>query len=238
LTVRQLIDRAAAQYAGMDSYIARLIRSEVVGTTAKPREVLTFKFRKEPWSVYFKWLNKEAAGREAVYVKGQYEDKIHTLLAAGDIFLIPAGKRMALAPDNVLVRSACRQPITEAGLGASIDRLYKLLAAQEAGDRRAGVLVAVGPIKRPEFAQPLDGLEHIVPAGVEPGLPRGGKRLYGFDGESHLPVFINTHDDRGQEVEYYCYDRLQFPVHLDNDDFNPDKLWARPTTTAAVGNAK
>ena len=68
----------------MDSYIARLVRHEVVGGSDKPKEVLTFKFRKEPWSVYFKWLSKESAGREAIYVKGQHDNKIHTLLAAGD----------------------------------------------------------------------------------------------------------------------------------------------------------
>jgi Protein of unknown function (DUF1571) len=236
-TPRQLIDRAAAQYAGVDSYIARLTRQEVVNGTLKQREVLTFKFRKEPWSVYFKWLNKESAGREAVYVRGQFENKIHTLLAAGDIPFMPAGRRMSLAPDSSLIRSASRQPITEAGMGASIDRLTNLLRAQEAGDRRAGVLVAIGAVNRPEFPMPLQGLEHTIPAGAETNLPRGGKRFYGFDPETNLPVFIVTQDDKGQEVEYYSYDRLQFPVHLDNDDFNPDKLWApqRPTATAAAG---
>jgi hypothetical protein len=36
-----------------------------------------------------------------------------------------------------------------------------------------------------------------------------------------------TRDDRGQEVEYYHYDRLQFPVRLDDADFNPDRLWKK-----------
>ena len=68
--------------------------------------------------------------------QGQYENKIHTLLAAGDIPFVPAGRRMALDPDNILVRSSTRHPITSAGIGASIERLGALLAAMERGDRQ------------------------------------------------------------------------------------------------------
>ena len=31
----------------------------------------------------------------------------------------------------------------------------------------------------------------------------------------------------GHEVEFYCYEQLQGPVALSNDDFNPEKLWKR-----------
>jgi hypothetical protein len=216
----------------MDSYIARLTRREVVKDKRQPEEVLLFKFRKEPWSVYFKWLGTQGQGREVVYVKGRYENKIHTLLAAGDVPLVPAGRRMAVALDNVFVRNASRHPITEAGLGASVERLGSLLRALESGDRRRGTLNALGPVARPEFSKPLQVLEHVVPAGAEVALPRGGRRLYGFDPDSRLPVLVTTYDERNQEVEYYCYDRLQYPVKLDDDDFDPDKLWAKPPARA------
>jgi hypothetical protein len=61
-------------------------------------------------------------------------------------------------------------------------------------------------------------------------LPRGGRRLYCFDPDSHLPLLVITRNDQGQEVEFYRYDRLQTPVKLDADDFNPDKVWAAPRT--------
>ena len=41
-------------------------------------------------------------------------------------------------------------------------------------------------------------------------------------------MLVVTYDNRNQEVEYYLYDRLQTPVKLDGDDFNPDKLWNYP----------
>src|SRR5437899_386649 len=100
-----LYREAAERYARVDSYIVRLMRREQINGKDKPEEVLLFKFRKEPWSVYFKWLGQEGAGREVIYVKGQHENKIHTLLAAGDMPLMPAGRRIALAPDSLVVRS-------------------------------------------------------------------------------------------------------------------------------------
>src|SRR5262249_19064483 len=153
-------------------------RREQVKGRMQPEEVLLFKFRKHPWSVYFKWLGKEGNGREVVYVKGQHDNKIHSLLAAGDIPFVPAGKPMALDPDRVLVRAACRHPITQAGIGASVERLGAVLDAVDRGDRRLGTLNTLGSIRRPEFNRPVAAVEHVLPPGFDPTLPRGGRRLY------------------------------------------------------------
>ncbi len=232
---KRLTQQAADTYAGMDSYIARLTRREVVGGKPKPEETMLFKFRKQPWSVYFKWLGDEGKGREVVYVKGQYENKLHTLLAKGDMpaLFMPANGQMALGVDDLLVRSASRHSITDAGLGSSVEHLTKILAALDKDDMKHGTIVYLGLQQRPEYPKPLPMIEHTIPAGMEPELPRGGKRTYGFDPQNHLPVLVVTRDDKGQEVEYYRYDRIEFPVRLDDDDFNPDKLWkAAPKPTA------
>jgi hypothetical protein len=225
--VRRLHRLAAERYDSLDSYIARLTRREQVKGENKPEEVMLFKFRKQPWSVYFKWLGPTNQGREVIYVRGQYENKIHTLLAAGDMPLAPAGKRMALSPDSIFVRGASRHPVTEAGLGASIERLGRIIDMMDRGDPRKGTLADLGAIVRPEFVRPVPAIEHTLPPGLDPNLPRGGRCLYCFDPDSNLPVLISLRDERGQEVEYYFYDRLQFPVRLDDNDFNPDKVWAR-----------
>jgi hypothetical protein len=225
--LRRLHQQAVEKYAGIDSYIVRLTRRELVNGKAHPEEVLLFKFRKQPWSLYFKWLSNEGKGREVIYVQGQLENKIHTLLAAGDVPLMPAGKRMSLPVDSLLVRNASRHPITEAGIGATIDRLGRSLEAMERGDKRHGTVAYLGMQNRPEFSAPVEAIEDTIPPGVETDLPRGGRRLTFFDRDSHLPVLIVARDDRGQEVEYYRYDRFQLSVRLDNDDFDPDKMWKK-----------
>ncbi len=231
-TARQLLQQAASRYAGMDSYITRLVRREFLKGSSQPEEILLFKFRKNPWSVHFKWLGDTAKGREVVYVKGRYDDKIHTKLAAGDAPLMPAGARIAVAPNSILARSASRHPITNAGIGHCIDSLMAQLTAQERGDRREGTLTAIAPQRRPEYPQPVETIERVIAPGAEPELPRGGRRLICFDPDWQLPLLVVTYDDKGREVEYYRYDRIQAPVNLDDDDFNPDKLWASASKTA------
>jgi hypothetical protein len=225
--VRQLHRRAAERLAGMGSYIARLTRREQVNGADGPEEVLLFRFRRQPWSVYFKWLDGAGAGREVTYVRGCYENKIHTLLAAGDHLLKPAGSRFAVAPDSPLVLMKSRHPITEAGMHASVERLGRVLAAQERGDASLGTLNYLGLQPRQEMGQAAACVEHVVPPGVEKTLPKGGRRLYAFDPASGLPTLVQTRDDRGQEVEYYFYDKLLYPVNLDDADFDPDRLWPK-----------
>ncbi len=225
-SLRELQQQAASWYAGVDSYIVRMTRREVVSGTAKPEEVLMLSFRKAPWSVHLKWVGKAGQGREVLYVKGQLENKLHTRLAAGDVPFTPAGMQMDLDVNSPLVRSASRHSITDAGLGSCIDRLGALLDAQEHGDRSRGVLTDLGMQTRPEYkGRPVRGVELTLPPGAEAELPRGGKRLYFFDPDLHVPMLILTFDDKNQEVEYYHYDRLIAPAALDADDFNPEKLW-------------
>jgi hypothetical protein len=225
--IRQLYRRAAERVAAMDSYITRLTRREQVNGEDRPEEVLLFRFRREPWSVYFKWIGPIKEGREVTYVKGRYNNEIHSLLAAGDHPFKAAGCRHSIAPDSVFVLANARHPITEAGLAASVQRLGAVLAAQERNDDSRGTLVYLGAQQRVEFAQPVPCVEHVLPPGLEKALPKGGRRLYAFDPASGLPTLIQTRDDRGHEVEYYFYDRLLWPVGLLDDDFDPDRLWPK-----------
>ena len=226
--VRQLHQAAVKSYAGINAYIVRLTRREFIKGTYQPEEVLLFKFRKEPFSVYLKWVGALHKGREVIYVKGRYENKLHTLLAAGDMPLLGAGKRFSLPLDSGLLRGSSRHPITEAGIGSLLTYLGGTLDALEKGDRSKGTLAYLGQAKRPEFEVPLDAVEWKLPPGADPSLPRGGRRWCFCYRDTHLPALIVTHDDKDQEVEYYRYDRYQLNVPLDDADFNPDKLWARP----------
>jgi len=219
--------KAAQQVAKMNSYQMRLKRREVVQGRKRAEEIILVKFRKEPFSVYLKWLGNEAKDREVIYVKGRYENLIHTKVAAGDIFLMPAGKRFSLAPDNILARSNSRHPITDAGLAHLVEQFGQVVAAANSGDTRLGTLKYLGTLKRPEFATPVEGVMQLLRPSNDSLMPGGGRRLWFFDTQSHLPVLLISHDENQQEVEYYCHDRIQFPVELDDDDFNPDKLWGK-----------
>jgi hypothetical protein len=221
---RRLYREAVTEYARQPSYIARLKRREWANGQPRPEETLIFKFREDPWSVHFKWLDTTAQGREVLYVRGQHADKLHILTAANDVPFTPGGRHLALALDSVLVRSSSRYPITEAGIGRVIERYGRLLDAVDKKQSGAAVKY-LGPTQRPEYQAPLEGVECQLPANFAPEVPQGGKRLVFFDPTTTFPVVTATYDLTGQEVDYACFDRLQLGVRLDDDDFNPDKLW-------------
>jgi hypothetical protein len=225
-SLRRLFKQADEECAILDSYICRMTRREQVNGSNKPEEIMLFKFRKQPFSVYFKWIGNEGKGREVVYVKGQHGNKLHTLLAAGDNPFKGAGSRMELAPDSIFIRRSSRHPIDDAGICSILEKYGAAVSAAEKGQRTMRFL---GIVKRSDFdgGVTLEGAEDDVPPGVDPNLPRGGRRQLFFDTVSHLPVLLITKDERGQEVEYYRFDRFQKNVKLDDDDFNPDKLWKK-----------
>jgi hypothetical protein len=226
--IAELSRAATERYRSMSSYIARFRRREVVNGKAKPEELMLIKFRQQPWSVFFKWLGTEGHGREVIFVEGKYDNKLNTKLAAGDVPLMAAGKRFAIAPDNSLVRSNSRHSIHEAGIGNLIQQFADLVAANARGDTHFGTLRYLGPVRRPELDQPCEAVEQMIPRGSEPGLPKGGTRLWVFDSATCLPVLATLRDETNKEVEFYCYDRIEYPAQLTDDDFNPDVIWAVP----------
>ena len=216
--------KAATKWASLEAYACRMRRREVVAGQPRPEELIEAKFRKEPYSVSLKWIGPEAKGREVIYVQGQHGNLIHTITASGDIFLVPGGSRFKVAPDSLLVRNKSRYSITEAGVGALIERFGKVVEGVERNDPRTGTLKHLGQLKRKEFEEKVEVVLQSIPAGLEPLLPAGGQRLWCFDPEHGLPVLIVTHDDTNREVEYYCHDRFEFPARYSDGVFNPDNL--------------
>jgi hypothetical protein len=226
--LRQLSDRAAGRWATIDSYMVRVKRREVVAGKPQPEELMLVKFRKQPFSVYFKWLGPQCKGREVIYVQGRYDNQILTLNTAGDVPLMPASFVLKTPPDSPLVRARCRYPITEAGFGSTIQRFGELVARNERGDASWGTLKYMGQVRRPEYEQPMDEVVQVLSPRCDPLLPGGGQRHWYFDPQFNLPLLIVTTDHSGHEVEYYCHDRFLTPANLDDNDFNPDRLWKKP----------
>jgi hypothetical protein len=228
--LRELYRQAQQRYATVDGYVVRLRRREEVGGKLGAEEVIQLKFRKEPWSVYLRWIGETAKGREVVYVKGQHGNRIHTLTCATDTPLrsLGAGKHFEVAPDDPRVLSRSRYTITDTGVGALIDRFGQILESCERGENRLGTLKYLGRLPRQELDEPAEAVLQSIPPGVERGLPRGGQRFWFFDATNHrFPVLIQTLDDRGGLVELYCYDNFLFPGRLRDDDFDPARLWKR-----------
>ena len=96
----------------------------------------------------------------------------------------------------------------------------------------AGRTVGLLDISKPRGDVFLDRLEELLTpwTALKPAsavVVRVRSRETGADarfGEALQEATGVWFDDGGQEVEYYWFDRIQYPVRLDDDDFNPDKL--------------
>ncbi len=211
-------DRFAQAFAQMPTYSMQMRRREVVAGAKAKEEVIQATFRQQPHSVHLKWVGEEAKQREVVFVAGQYQNKIHTLLGKGDAplpFLF--GTRFDIDSESPMVKDKSRYRIADAGLGSALKRYEKALAE--------GRLTVGGKVARPEFPQTIDVVHETIPAG-HPLFLKGGKRAWHF-GATGLPVLILAVDHTGSEVEYYLHEEIRSPLAVGDDDFNPDKLFKK-----------
>jgi len=227
----RIVRAAIAKYASIESFECKLTRREVVKGRLSPEEVMRYRFRKAPFSVHLKWIGKESTGREMIYVQGRHDDKMQILTADGDMPLTRAGARLAFSPDSFMVRSRSRHSIREAGLEVGLERLRQAMELRQRG--RVDAVRYLGNLQRADCPIPLEYVEAKIYPGEQPLLPKGGKRLYGFDSQAEsnsqgLPVLIITHDETGREVEYFRLDRMIQPIPLDDRDFDPTLVWGKP----------
>ena len=226
--VRALYRLASERMAATPGYVARLRRREFVNGFQRPEEIILVKSRKDPASLYLRWLGREAKDRELFWFTSQPTGRIYVAPAATDTGNLAAmGRRTLVVQDGPHGLGAERYPVGETGVAALIERLGRALSAVEQGDDKAGAFTYLGKIKRPERDIALDAVQHIIPPGCDSGLPKGGQRTWYFDNTLHFPVLVIAVDGAGKELEYYFFDDFLFPTRMPEEEFNPATLGRR-----------
>lgn len=224
--VKKLLNTSLKRYAEVADYECRLIKREVVGGKQLPTDEILYRFRKEPLSVYMKTLSEAGQGREVMYVKGQFGEKMHVITGKGDNLIVGVGYKTEVDPDSKMATAKSRYRVYEAGFGRTLAGLTKAVNSMEAG---SGAVKALGLVSRKEFEYTLEAIEVTLKPSDDPLLDKGGKRQLFFDPKPDspsymLPVLVITTDAAGKEVEYYCFDRLKTPTGLKDADWNPAML--------------
>ena len=225
--VRALVASGRGRVETIPSLECRLTKREVVGGVQLPQDELVYRLRSRPKSVYMKVLSESGKGRELLYVEGQNSGKIAVLTGQGDNRLVGVGFRTNLAPDSRQATAKSRHQITQAGFERTLANLERAAATASAG-RESG-LKALGLVNRPESDYALEGVEVVIPPGVEPQLASGGKRRVFFDPKPgspgfQLPVLIETFDAAGKEVEYYFFHAIAVPCPAPESAWDTEQL--------------
>jgi hypothetical protein len=111
----RLINESQQAYTNIQTYHCIMISQERVAGKLLPEQVIDFTFRKNPFSVYMKWLSpKDKTSQEVCYVQGRNQNKIRAKQG------LPVW--VSIDIDAPAVKQNSRHVITEAGFGNLIER--------------------------------------------------------------------------------------------------------------------
>lgn len=230
-SIKELLTIAGERWKTVDTLQAQLTRRELSAKGGqRTDEVLFYQLRREPLALFTRNVGPAGKGREVVYNPSKHGDKIYVMLGEGDHKRFKAGfVAPPMSPDDPKVTEKARYSVRESGFGRPIKALGAAVEKVAAGKAAADALTYQGGIKRDEYATPLAGVTHKLRPGDDPLLPGGGTRHYFFDMNRDspsygFPVLIAATDAKGQEVEYYLFDKVKAPASLTDADFNPARL--------------
>jgi outer membrane lipoprotein-sorting protein len=205
--VASLITAMRAAYATVADYTATFVKRERLDGKLGDTETIQLKFRK-PNSIYMRWTQGRAAGREIIVVEGRDDDRalIHEPKGVRSLVTI------VVAPDHPLVLKQSRHPITDVGLG----RLIELL---ETGTRSAVAWKELPTAGEPAATAATRQIE------LKSSRPVGNcscqRAIVTLDAATHLPVAADTFDENDDPIGMYRYRDLDLNPPLTARDFDP-----------------
>jgi hypothetical protein len=119
----RIANEAKARYQQVQTYRCILISQERIKNKLLPENVMELSYRKNPLSVYMKWLGPTNKGQEVCYVQGRYQNSMRVLPAKGGFAGLIGWTTIAVNSPQVFENS--RHIITETGFGNIIEQCAK-----------------------------------------------------------------------------------------------------------------
>ncbi|MFZ0929916.1 MAG: DUF1571 domain-containing protein [Syntrophobacteraceae bacterium] len=203
------LEQMELSYAKVNDYQAIFHKQERLEGKLLPEETILLKFQK-PLKIYMHWIGELLKGQEALYVQGQYDDKL--IAHRGGILGLVT---MSLDPDGPTAMQGNRYPITKAGFGNTIEQLrYNVDRALRHGDLQ---IIRIGE-------EPFEGRPAAV---IEAGFTsREGREYHAarmvihLDGEFMLPVGSRYFDQKDILIEKYTYTDVKLNAGFTDMDFS------------------
>jgi len=183
----------------------------VDGRLQKP-EKMRMKFRREPFSVYLKWIAEPSKGQEVIYVQGKYKGhvQVHPSGLLGVIF-----RRVPIDPMGKTARKHSRRPVTMAGMVNMIG----LVTGQCEEAHARGDLTLTYEGVRVEAGRPAYVLKRVLPP--DKGYPCETLLIF-IDTETLACVRTDAYNWDGELISHYFYTNLNMAPGLTDRDFDPD----------------
>ena len=207
----RLLELAEERYAEIQDYTAILLTQERIGGILRPEHAVLLKFAR-PFSVYLRWLDGPAQGREGLFVAGAWGDRFLVQEKQGLASLVTA----AISPRDPRILERSRHPVTNIGLG----RLLEIVGEDARRAARNGVLAVVDHGIHVVAGRPARQVEGILPRDPEASY-YCHRVILAFDLQHHLPLRVVVYDWAGHLVEQYTYTDLRLNPGFAPRDFDP-----------------
>jgi len=192
-------------------YAGTFYKIERIGRNLTKKQVIDFKFRKEPFSLFMQWKKNPIATDRLLYVEKNKNSKM-IVHPTGWLRWIKSVRR---DPNGKYVYESNLYPPYAFGFMRMMKRALKIYErAEKNGDLKTKYLGKSFVEGRPCIA-------------VEAKLPE--KKNYPFasctvrfDAKYLLPIEVKTFDWAGELRSHYLFDELCFNVGLTDEDFKPE----------------
>jgi len=193
-------------------YTCDFLKLERVDGRLQKPEKMQMKFRREPFSVYLKWVAETSKGQEAIYVRGKYKGlaQVHPSGLLGVIF-----RRVGIDPTGKTARKHSRRPVTMAGMV----NMIRLITGQCEEAHARGDLTLTYEGVRVEAGRPAYVLKRVLPP--DKGYPC--EVLVIFIDTAYLAcVRTDAYNWDGELISHYFYTNIDMAPGLTDRDFDPD----------------
>jgi hypothetical protein len=212
----RLIAEARQSYQGVRDYTCMFVKRERIRNLLQPENVVIFKARTRPFSVYMRWVKPaQQVGQEACYIEGQNKGMLRALSPG----LLGVAGFVSVDPRDPRCLENSRHTITEAGIGHLVD-VFSQRWDLENRLNRTQVQVAEYVYNQRRCIR------------VDTRHPDNSSRQYlfyrsvvYFDKENRLPIRVDNYDLQGATdangslVESYSYPQLRLNVNLPDATF-------------------
>jgi outer membrane lipoprotein-sorting protein len=209
--ILDLLDTMEKAYAKVSDYTATFTKQERVKGRLHAKETMSVKFAR-PFSLYLKWIAGKHEGQEVIFVRGWNDGKIRAHTGSFPDITVD------LAPENSLAMRGNRHPITDFGIGNTIDLLARdaRLAAVRPQDKVTYVDLGISTVA---------GVRARCVVGTTPGgrwsVYYAPKARLCVDVKRDLPIRVTVWDAEGELLEDYTFRDLKLNVGLSDGDFSP-----------------
>jgi hypothetical protein len=208
---RAYLHKVAEKCAALEQYTLTFTRQERRGLFRMLREpeVIACKFRRQPFSVYMRWLDPDIKYGESTYVEGQEENKVRFVPRHGLFGLPPRITRVEV--QTPVIWGEARYPITDFGLQRMMERTFDSI-------RRAGddwTISYEGLTKLSDS----DRVVHYLRLEFSTSLFRAPIQELFVDAETDLPTCTRVLYRSGELEAAYVWAEVDPDVELSDDDF-------------------